>query len=153
MSTVFSKTPHVVDRSQNNYIYKKLFCMSRILKKGSKLYSILYLKCPQCQEGDLFIGKNPYNAKEFDKMPHYCPVCHEDFERETGFYWGAMMVSHATTTLIAVIVHIIAHIFYGWEILPNIIAFIGVFAVLLPIIFRSSRAIWINIFVKYHSRN
>lgn len=126
--------------------------MNTPLKKGTKLYSILHLKCPQCQEGNLFLGKNPYDLKLFDKMPDRCPVCGENFVRETGFYWGAMMVSHATTTVIAVIVHIIIHLFYGWEILPNVIAFLFVFALLLPIIFRSSRAIWINLFVKYHSR-
>ncbi|MBK7816734.1 MAG: hypothetical protein IPJ60_03715 [Sphingobacteriaceae bacterium] len=38
-------------------------------------------------------------------MPHYCPACGEDLQREVGFYYGAMMISHATTTLIAVIVH------------------------------------------------
>lgn len=126
--------------------------MNTPLKKGTKLYSILHLKCPQCQEGNLFLEKNPYDLKLFDKMPDRCPVCGENFVRETGFYWGAMMVSHATTTVIAVIVHIVIHLFYGWEILPNVIAFLFVFALLLPIIFRSSRAIWINLFVKYHSR-
>jgi len=122
------------------------------IKKGTRLYSILYLKCPQCQEGNLFVGKNPYDVKQFDKMPERCPVCGEDFVRETGFYWGAMMVSHATTTVLAVIIHIIVHLFYGWEIIPNIVAFLTVFSVLIPVIFRSSRAIWINLFVKYHSR-
>ena len=126
--------------------------MNSPLKKGTKLYSVLHLKCPQCQEGNLFLGKNPYDLKLFDKMPDRCTVCGENFVRETGFYWGAMMVSHATTTVIAVIVHIVIHLFYGWEILPNVIAFLFVFALLLPIIFRSSRAIWINLFVKYHSR-
>jgi len=126
--------------------------MNTPLKKGTKLYSILHLKCPHCQEGDLFLGKNPYDLKLFDKMPDRCPVCGENFVRETGFYWGAMMVSHATTTVIAVIVHIVIHLFYGWEILPNLLAFLVVFALLLPIIFRSSRAIWINLFVKYKSK-
>ena len=126
--------------------------MNSFVKKGTKLYSVLHLKCPQCQEGNLFLGKNPYDLKLFDKMPDKCPVCKENFVRETGFYWGAMMVSHATTTVIAVIVHIIIHAFYGWEILPNLLAFLVVFTLLIPLIFRSSRAIWINLFVKYHSR-
>lgn len=124
--------------------------MGLLIKKGTKIYSVLYLKCPKCNEGDLFLCKNPYNYKLFDKMPDKCPVCNEDFVREIGFYWGAMMVSHATTTLIAVIVHSIVHIFYGWDIWPNIIAFLAVFSILIPIIFRSSRAIWINIFVNYN---
>ncbi len=82
-------------------------------------------------------------------MPENCPVCGEDFQRESGFYWGAMMVSHATTTLIAVIVHAIVYYFAGWDIAANIISLVSVIIILFPIVFRSSRAIWINIFVNY----
>ena len=121
------------------------------LGKGSKLYSIVRLKCPRCQEGDLFLNKNPYNLKMFDKMPDKCTVCGEDFVRESGFYWGAMMFSHATTTLIAVVVHLIVFHYYGWDIAPNVIAIITIILLLFPIVFRNSRAIWINIFVKYNS--
>jgi uncharacterized protein (DUF983 family) len=120
-----------------------------MLKKGTKLYSILKLKCPRCQEGSLFIHKNPYILKMLDKMPHYCTICDEDFERETGFYYGAMMISHATTTIIAVIVHLTVFHFYGWEIAPNLITLLVILIGLFPLIFRSSRAIWINFFVKY----
>jgi hypothetical protein len=82
-------------------------------------------------------------------MPHHCEMCGEDLHREVGFYYGAMMISHATTMLIAVIVHITVYHFYGWEITPNLIALLTVLLVMMPIIFRSSRAIWINIFSKY----
>ncbi len=107
------------------------------------------LKCPRCQEGDLFLIRNPYNLKMFDKMPDRCPVCGEDFIRESGFYWGAMMVSHATTTLVGVIVHVIVYSFAGWEIAPNMISIIAVILIMFPAVFRNSRAIWINIFVNY----
>lgn len=122
-----------------------------LLKRGTKLYSILRLKCPRCQEGDLFLTQNPYNLKMFDKMPKKCPVCGEDFEKETGYYWGAMMVSHATTMILAVVVHLIIFYFYGWETAPHIISLLTIFIVLIPIIFRNSRAIWINLFVDYDS--
>jgi hypothetical protein len=85
----------------------------------------------------------------FDKMPHYCSECGEDLQRETGFYYGAMMISHATTTIIAVIVHVTVFHFYGWEIAPNLIALLTVLVLMMPIIFRTSRAVWINIFSKY----
>jgi len=120
------------------------------VKKGTKLYSIFRLKCPRCQEGNLFLVKNPYNLKMFDKMPDKCPVCGEDFLRESGFYWGAMMVSHATTTVIAVVVHLIVYYFAGWEIAPNIISIVTVILIMFPAVFRNSRAIWINIFVDYN---
>lgn len=115
----------------------------------TKLYSIIKLKCPRCHEGNLFLNQNPYNLKMFDKMPGKCPVCGEDFIRESGFYWGGMMVSHATTTLIAVIVHLIVYSFAGWEIAPNVISIIAVILIMFPVVFRNSRAIWINIFVNY----
>lgn len=124
-------------------------CRSVYTMKGTKLYSVLKLKCPHCQEGNLFLTKNPYNLKMFDKMPDKCEVCGEDFVRESGFFWGAMMVSHALTTIIAVVVHLIMFHFYGWDLTPNIIAIISVILILFPIVFRTSRAIWINIFVDY----
>ena len=117
--------------------------------KGSKLYGILKLKCPRCHEGDLFSDKNPYHFKNLDKMPHYCPACGENLQREIGFYYGAMMISHATTTLIAVLVHVIVFHFYGWEIVPNVIPIISILIIFFPVIFRISRAIWISMFSKY----
>ena len=120
-----------------------------LLKKGTKLYSILKLKCQRCQEGDLFLTQNPYNLKMFDKMPRRCPVCGEDFEKETGYYWGAMMVSHATTMVLAVVVHLIIFYFYGWETAPHMISLLTIFILLVPVIFRNSRAVWINFFVDY----
>lgn len=117
--------------------------------KGSKLYSILKLKCPQCHEGDLFNTKNPYNLKTFDKMPDRCTVCGLDFVRESGFYYGAMMISHGLTTIIAVIVHLTVFHFYGWEILPHLIFLLTFIIGLFPVVFRIARGIWINIFIKY----
>lgn len=121
----------------------------QLLKKGTKLYSILKFKCPRCQEGDLFLVKNPYRLKYLDKMPHYCSCCGEDLQREVGFYYGAMMISHATTTLIAVIVHLTVFHFYGWAIAPNLISLLSILIISFPLVFRSSRAIWINMFSKY----
>lgn len=120
------------------------------IKKGNKMYSIIHGKCPRCHEGDLFMVKNPYRLKYLDKMPHHCIICGEDLQREVGFYYGAMMISHATTTVLAVIVHATVFYFYGWEIAPNIIALLIILIGLFPLIFRSSRAIWINLFSKYN---
>ena len=120
-----------------------------MLKKRNKLFGILKLKCPRCREGNLFLHKNPYHLKMLDKMPKKCLVCGEDFERETGFYYGAMMISHASMTLIAVLVHLIVFHFYGWEIAPNLISITTIIIIMFPIIFRTSRAIWIGFFVRY----
>lgn len=121
----------------------------KLIKKGTKLYSIIHLKCPHCQESDLFLDRNAYHLKMLDKMPKRCSNCQEDLERETGFYYGAMMISHATTTVISLLVHAIVYQFYGWQVLPNLIPILIIFVSLFPLIFRTSRAIWLNIFVKF----
>lgn len=118
-------------------------------RKGTKLYSIVRQKCPRCHEGDLFLNKNPYNLNMLDKMPPRCPVCGCDFVRETGFYYGAMMISHALTTVMAVIVHFTVFHYYGWEIAPHLISLLTVIIGLFPVVFRTARTIWINMFVAY----
>lgn len=118
------------------------------MRKGTKIYSILRLKCPHCHEGDLFLGKNPYNPRRFDKMPSHCKECGQHFVRETSFYLGAMMVSHTITTVLAVIIHSIVFLFYGLAVIPNITAFLFVLLVIIPPVLRSSRAIWLNVYLK-----
>jgi uncharacterized protein (DUF983 family) len=117
--------------------------------KGKLLRSVFTLTCPRCQKGHLFSVKNPFRLKYLDDMPHYCLECGEDFQREIGFYYGAMMISHASTTLIAVIVHGIVFYFYRWALAPNLISITIIILVLFPLIFRTSRAIWINMFSRY----
>ena len=82
-------------------------------------------------------------------MPARCTVCNLDFVRETGFYYGAMMISHALTTVIAVIVHFTVFYFWGWEIAPHLIFLLTIIIGLFPVNFRIARAIWINLFVSY----
>lgn len=117
--------------------------------KGTKLYSIVANKCPKCQEGDFFIYKNPYNLKKFDKMNDSCPVCNESFEKEPGFYQGAMYVNYALSIAAGVAWFILVYIFYGFDPAIFVISFTIVLVLLLPLMFRIGRLLWINFFVKY----
>ena len=120
--------------------------------RDAKLYSIIRWKCPRCHKGNLFLNNNPYNLKMLDKMPSCCPVCGLDLVREVGFYYGAMMISHALTTVMAVIVHLTVFYYYGWDIAPHIIFLVSIIIILFPVVFRTARAIWINLFVKYEPK-
>jgi uncharacterized protein (DUF983 family) len=134
--------------SLNEVILKKIKNLNPF-RKGKKLYSIIRCKCPKCQEGNLFVDPNPYHLKMLDVMPKRCEVCNTDFVRETGFYYGAMMISHAITTIIAVIVHFTVFYFWGWQIAPHLIFLVTIILGLFPVNFRLARAIWINLFVSY----
>lgn len=117
----------------------------------SKLYSVFAQKCPCCHEGDLFSHSNAYNFSRMADMPDNCPVCGENFRREPGFYYGAMYVSYALTIALSVAVFVAMYTFatphWKWYLITNAISIL----ILFPLIFRWSRAVWINFFVHYKS--
>lgn len=117
--------------------------------KGNKSYSILHLKCPRCQEGNLFVTRNAYDFKKMLDMPRYCPVCKQDLEVEPGFYSGALWVSFPIIVLIAIpfwaLMYFVLALPFEWMFFIMGVYIFG----LQPIIMRYSRAIWINVFVSY----
>lgn len=113
--------------------------------------SIFLHKCPRCLEGDLFPDKNSYNLKQTAVMNMRCPECDLNLWPEPGYYYGAMYVSYAFTIAIGVGVFILHYLLHSkveawWYILELTIALL----IAAPYTFRTSRAIWLNFFNKYH---
>lgn len=108
------------------------------------------MKCPACLKGDLFVTKNPYRLKGLYDMPEYCSCCGEKFTPEPGFYFGAMYVSYGITVGMAVAIMVSNNVF-NWDLsIFNKVLLIGASIFFsIPILFRISRSIWINIFVSY----
>lgn len=117
--------------------------------KGTKIYSILANKCPRCQEGDFFISNNPYRLKTFDKMYPECPVCKEKYEKETGFYYGAMYVNYGLTVALAIGWFLLVYFIIGFEPMLYGISYTILLLLLFPWTYRTGRLTWINLFVKY----
>ncbi|HEV2011954.1 MAG TPA: DUF983 domain-containing protein [Candidatus Limnocylindria bacterium] len=98
------------------------------------LRGILALRCPRCRRGPLFTG--------FIDMPESCPECGLIYEREHGYFVGAMAISYGLA------VGLVAIIFFGllaitrwpleWVLLVASVAFLP----LAPLCLRYSRAIW-----------
>jgi uncharacterized protein (DUF983 family) len=119
------------------------------LKKGTKLYSILRLKCPRCQTGDLFLTRNPYALRKMLDMHERCKVCNQDFKIEPGFYIGALWASFPIVIVLLAVLSVV--LLAGFK-LPLMIFFVAISLILValqPLIVRWGRAIWINIFVGY----
>jgi hypothetical protein len=125
--------------------------------KGSKLYSIFTFTCPRCQEGKLFKQQATY-AKGFTELQKRCGVCGENFEREPGFYFGAAYVSYGLTVAIWVALYVALTVFALFGLMEFdffddgfLFLILGVVLLLafLPLVYRLSRIIWINLFVKY----
>lgn len=120
-----------------------------MLKKGSRLYSILTGTCPKCQEGKMYRSKNAYNPTETLKMHEHCSHCGFKYQIEPSFFYGAMYVSYALGIAFAVAAFVISYLFIGSSLKTAFYAIIGALIIFMPIIMRLSRNIWINLFIKY----
>lgn len=119
-----------------------------MFKKGSKLYSISKFKCPSCHEGDLF--KTPLSSMQgVYNMHDNCPKCGQDFQKEPGFYWGAMYIGYGLSSGYMLTAMVLCIFGLGLSVNQSFMAAIAGGVLIVPIIARLARAIWINIYVKY----
>ncbi|QMU31673.1 DUF983 domain-containing protein [Adhaeribacter radiodurans] len=89
-------------------------------------------------------------SKRFADMYPQCPCCGQSFEPEPGYYYGAMYVSFGFSTGIFLVVLFVLSLLVKEVTLGMVMVTIGVIVIgLLPIMFRLSRAVWINIFIRY----
>jgi uncharacterized protein (DUF983 family) len=108
--------------------------------KPSTLGSILQQRCPRCRVGRIF----RYSIfRGVPKMHERCPACDLKFEREPGYFLGAMYISYG---LAVVTIASLAALFWlatGWWITKDTIWAIVVFLPLAPAITLLSRVLWI----------
>ena len=123
-----------------------------MLKKGSKLYSILTGYCPKCHHESMYVNPNPYQLTELFKMHDRCSNCHTKYKIEPSFFYGAMYVSYAVGIAFAVAAFVISYLFVGASLQNAFVTIVVTLIVFLPIIIRLSRNIWINLFMKYDER-
>jgi len=119
------------------------------MKKGSKLYSIATMTCPQCQESHMMIA-NPYRFSTMGEVKDKCEVCGLDLKPEPGFYYGAMYVSYALGVAVFVTIWASCNWFFEnvgvWtQISLVLIALIG----LGPYLYALSKVIWANFFFSF----
>jgi len=121
-----------------------------MLKKGSKLYSIVHFKCPHCQEGEFFKSRNPYDFKHLSASYEKCPNCKRRLYLEPGFYYGAMYVSYAISVA-HIVTFIVAKYILGFDMeYVNFIILVASFLILLtPLYYALSKIIWANFFLHY----
>ena len=85
----------------------------------------------------------------------HAPIASEDFGREPGFYFGAAYVSYALTVAlwVALLVALLSFDAWGWIEFgmfthpgTYLLSGIALLLILLPVIYRLSRSIWIAMF-------
>ena len=120
-----------------------------MLKKGSKLNSILTGTCPRCQEEKMYVNKNPYKLASLFEMNEKCSICKLHYQIEPSFFYGAMYVNYALTVIVCVATFVIAKLLLNFTLTSTIIAIISALVILMPINSRLSRNLYMNMFVGY----
>lgn len=109
------------------------------------LLSGLFLRCPYCGKGKLF--------RRFYRMYERCPVCGWRYEREEGYWTGAIAINLVATELLIAIVTVPLVIWLavsGLSVWPLVI--IGVpMCVILPLLFfRHAKSFWMSLDFMVH---
>ena len=68
-----------------------------VQKEPSQLSAAIQAKCPRCRRGDLFA--NSMYGFRTQVMHKECSYCGLHYEREPGYFYVAMFVSYALTTI------------------------------------------------------
>jgi uncharacterized protein (DUF983 family) len=102
-----------------------------------RLVAILALRCPRCLKGRVWRG--------FVSMNATCPECGVVFERESGYFAGAMVVSYALAVpiLAGIVIGLIT--IAGLDVVVALIIGNTAYLLLVPFIFRYSRVVWLHI--------
>jgi uncharacterized protein (DUF983 family) len=121
----------------------------QMLKKGSKLYSILTGTCPKCQNESMYLDKNPLHFNKILKMNENCSHCGLKYQIEPSFFYGAMYVSYGLNVAVGIAAFIISFLIFSSSLKVAFISIIASLIASFPFVLRLSRNIYINMFVSY----
>lgn len=113
----------------------------------SRIISLLREKCPNCEKGDVFANHGNVFKFRLPEMYKNCKVCNYYFEREPGYYWGAMYFSYALAIAQAIAVYIICWFLFDDPYDYRIVILILLALLLLTFVnLRYSRLLWMYMF-------
>jgi uncharacterized protein (DUF983 family) len=123
-----------------------------MFKKGSKVYSIINNKCPQCHEGN-FYTSHPYNFKEFGDKNEVCSFCNLKFEKEPVFFSGSLYITYAFGVAIFVAFWVMKVILFPEMTINNMILWVSAILIIAsPASLYYAKLFWMNLFVAFKSQ-
>lgn len=105
--------------------------VGRLLNRG------IHLRCPRCGAGPLF--------RSFFSMYPNCPSCDLRFEREQGYFVGAIYVNYGATAIIMIAGFFWLDRFINLSLGQQLILW-TLFGISFPLLFfRYSRSLWLSL--------
>jgi len=116
------------------------------ISKIDKVAQIARLKCPNCGKAKVFYpNKVPFFG--IPKMRETCEACGYRFDREPGYFLGAMYVSYGLAVFEGIVAFVLAKfLVYGLSALSLALITVGAIMFFAMWNFKMSRVIWMNIF-------
>lgn len=100
------------------------------------IWAMVRQRCPRCLTGRMFRGSIAMNDP--------CPHCGLVFQREEGYFLGAMYVSYGLSVVLIGIAYLsVTSIWPTISALPVLGIITALYAPFITIVFRYSRVIWI----------
>ena len=110
------------------------------MKRASTLSGIVRQLCPRCRVGRIFRHSI---FRGFPKMFERCPVCDLKFEREEGYFLGAMYISYGLALVTIILLVALLRFFTNWSIVKDLVWAIVLFLALAPTLTLLARVLWI----------
>lgn len=114
--------------------------------------AIVHAKCPRCRVGDIYVGS--IYSFSGQKMHTKCPHCGMTYEREPGYFYGAMYVSYAFVVAELITLAVGTYLLTGsdnpWLYVGILLGVVGLLA---PFNLRYSKVIllhWLTPGLHYH---
>jgi uncharacterized protein (DUF983 family) len=104
---------------------------------ASRFLAILRQQCPCCYQGRVFRGSMTMNET--------CPSCGVHFQREEGYFLGAMYISYGLSSIILLVAYIaVGWLFPDWSDLWVLTLSVAILLPFVPLVFRYSRVVWMH---------
>src|SRR5205085_11996467 len=116
--------------------------VTRPIRLSTRFRAVLAQRCPVCLQGRMFAG--PF------RMYDACPVCGHRFEREQGFFQGAMYISWVLGVTYLGVLALLAQLVLVEHIgiTGAVVSVLALYMVCVPAVFRYSRVIWAHLNVR-----
>ena len=102
-----------------------------------RLRAILSGRCPRCLRGRIWRG--------FFSIHETCPVCGFRFERESGYWTGAMVASYVLGVPLLALIVLMVWLASGWDVLVALVVGDILFLFAAPFVWRYSRVVWLHL--------
>ena len=101
--------------------------------------AIVHQMCPRCRSARMFRSSV---FRGFPKMHQRCTSCGLKFEREPGYFLGAMYISYALSLTAIVLLAVLLWLVTRWSIMRVTVWAILLFLPLAPALTLFSRVLW-----------